>query len=356
MTSARAATAPYGIGVTAAIWYRHDASFAHDVPGHPERPARLRALEAEMERHGWFGCAVAEAPAARRDALLACHTAAHVDGLERLCGRGGGFIDADTAAVAATWEAALRAAGGAVALVDALLGGQARTGVSALRPPGHHAEPARAMGFCFLNSIAVAARHATAAHGLERVLILDWDVHHGNGTNAIFRAAADVLFVSVHESPLYPGTGPASDVGSGAGEGRTVNLPVPPGSGDAAWRSLVEHVGAALVRAWEPQLVLISAGFDAHCDDPLATCTVTEAGFAGMAASLRRAADAVGAPLGLVLEGGYDLGALTRSMAAVLPVLAAEETPDAAAVEPHPLAERALARLAPWWPGLAAAA
>ncbi len=313
--------------MTAAAWYRHDASFAHDVPGHPERPERLRALEAEMARRDWFGCAVRDAPAVTREQLLAVHTAAHVDAIEALCARGGGYIDGDTAAVAGTWEAACRAAGGAVALVDALLGGEARTGVSALRPPGHHAEPDRAMGFCFFDSIAVAARHATAAHGLERVLILDWDVHHGNGTNAAFHAAADVLFVSIHESPLYPGTGPASDAGSGAGEGFTVNLPVPGGSGDAVWRSLVEHVGAALVREWEPQLVLVSAGFDAHRDDPLATCTVSEAGFAGMAASLRRAADAVGAPLGVVLEGGYDLGALTRSMAAVMPVLVADETP-----------------------------
>jgi acetoin utilization deacetylase AcuC-like enzyme len=212
------------------------------------------------------------------------------------------------------------------------------------------------MGFCFFDSIAVAARHAATAHGLERVLILDWDVHHGNGTNAAFHAAADVLFVSIHESPLYPGTGPASDTGSGAGEGFTVNLPVPGGSGDAVWCSLVEHVGAALVREWEPQLVLVSAGFDAHRDDPLATCTVTEAGFAGMAASLRRAADAVGAPLGVVLEGGYDLGALTRSMVAVMPVLVADETPAPEHIDVHPLAERALARLAPSWPGLAPAA
>jgi acetoin utilization deacetylase AcuC-like enzyme len=340
--------------VTAA-WYRHDASLAHDVPGHPERPERLRALEAEMGRREWFGCAVRDAPAASREQLQAVHTAGHVDAIEALCARGGGFVDADTAAVPGTWEAAVRAAGGAVALVDALLGAGVRTGVSALRPPGHHAEPDQAMGFCFFDSVAVAARHATAAHGLQRVLVLDWDVHHGNGTNAIFHGAADVLFVSVHQSPLYPGTGPAADVGSGAGEGFTVNLPVPGGSGDATWVSLVEHVGAALVRAWEPQLVLVSAGFDAHRDDPLATCAVSEAGFAAMGASLRRAADAVGAPLGVVLEGGYDLGALTRSMAALMPVLVAAETPAAAPVAVHPLAERALARLAPWWPALAAA-
>jgi acetoin utilization deacetylase AcuC-like enzyme len=183
-------------------------------------------------------------------------------------------------------------------------------------------------------------------------MIVDWDVHHGNGTNDIFHAASDVLFVSIHEWPLYPGTGPASDVGSGAGEGFTVNLPVPGGSGDLAWGSLAEHVAGTLIAAWEPQLLLISAGFDAHRDDPLATCRVTEAGFAGMAASLRRACDAVGAPLGIVLEGGYDLGAISRSMAAVMPVLVGESTPAAATVETHPLASAARERLRAYWPGL----
>jgi acetoin utilization deacetylase AcuC-like enzyme len=334
-----------------AVWLRHDAVLAHDIPGHPERPARIRALEAEMSAHDWFGCVRVLAPEVSRDDLLLVHPESHIAGIEALCAAGGGAIDADTFAVPATWEAALRAAGGAVALVDALLGGEAACGVSALRPPGHHAEPERAMGFCFFGNIAVAARHALALHGLSRVMIVDWDVHHGNGTNAIFHADAGVLFVSIHESPLYPGTGPASDVGVGAGEGFTVNLPVPGGSGDPVWRSLVEHVAGGLIALWEPQLVLVSAGFDAHRDDPLASCQVTEAGFAGMAASLRRAADAVGAPLGLVLEGGYDLGALSGSMAALMPVLVADSTPaaDAVAVEVHPLAAAARARLAPYW-------
>jgi acetoin utilization deacetylase AcuC-like enzyme len=337
------------------IWLRHDAVLAHDIPGHPERPARIRALEAEMSAADWFGCTRVEAPAASREALLGVHPESHVASIEELCARGGGAIDADTFAVPATWEAALRAAGGAVALVDALLGGEADFGVSALRPPGHHAEADRAMGFCFFNNVAVAARHALAAHGLERVLIVDWDVHHGNGTNDIFRADPGVLFMSIHEWPLYPGTGPASDVGSGQGEGYTVNVPVPGGTGDLAYTSLVEHVAGGLAAAWEPQLVLISAGFDAHRDDPLASCRVSEAGFATMAASLRRAADRLGAPLGLVLEGGYDLGALARSMAALMPVMVDVRTaPAAAAIEVHPLAARALERLEPYWPGLGA--
>jgi acetoin utilization deacetylase AcuC-like enzyme len=180
-------------------------------------------------------------------------------------------------------------------------------------------------------------------------MIVDWDVHHGNGTNDIFHAAADVLFLSIHEYPLYPGTGPESDAGSGPGEGYTVNLPVPSGSGDAVYRSLIEHVACGLIREWSPELVLISAGFDAHRDDPLATCRVTEAGYVAMTASLRRAADAVGAPVGLVLEGGYDLGALSRSMAALMPVLVGGSTPAEQVVEVHPLARRAVDRLAPWW-------
>jgi acetoin utilization deacetylase AcuC-like enzyme len=208
------------------------------------------------------------------------------------------------------------------------------------------------MGFCFFGNVAVAAERARSAHGVERVLILDWDVHHGNGTEAIFASDPGVLFVSIHEWPLYPGTGPASYVGEGAGEGFTVNLPVPSGSGDETYTSLAEHVGAALIRAWEPQLVLISAGFDAHRDDPLATCRVTEAGFATMMASLRRASDDVGAPLGLVLEGGYDLGALAGSMAALMPVLTADDPPAQPPIERHALADQAARRLDPWWPAL----
>jgi acetoin utilization deacetylase AcuC-like enzyme len=337
-----------------ALWVRDDDFLAHDVPGHPERPARIRALEAEMSANDWFGALREQAGEVSRELLHAVHPEEHVAFIEELCAAGGGAIDADTYAVSGSFRAALRAAGGAVRLVDALLGGEADVGVSALRPPGHHAERARAMGFCFFGNVAVAARRATAAHGLSRVMIVDWDVHHGNGTNDIFHGDADVLFLSVHEYPLYPGTGPASDVGSGAGEGFTVNLPVPGGTGDAAYRSLIEHVACGLIRSWEPELLLISAGFDAHRDDPLATCRVSEAGFAGMAASLRRAADDVGAPLGVVLEGGYDLGALSRSMAAVMPVLVEAASPRDVAVDVHPLARDAIARLARWWPGLTA--
>jgi acetoin utilization deacetylase AcuC-like enzyme len=306
-------------------------------------------LEAEMDRHSWFGWERVEAPRATREQLSRVHPPEHVDFIEELSARGGGAIDMDTTAVAGTYEAALRGAGGAVAMVDALLGGEP-CGVSALRPPGHHAETARAMGFCFFNNVAVAATHARADHGVERVLILDWDVHHGNGTNDIFHADPSVLFCSIHEWPLYPGTGPATDVGSGDGRGYTVNMPVPGGSGDGVHGSLVEHVVAPLIRGWEPQLVLVSAGFDAHRADPLATCMLTEAGFAGMTRSLRRACAYAGAPIGVVLEGGYSVEALAASMAALVPVLGAEEVPAAVDVALDPLSAETAGRLAQFWP------
>jgi acetoin utilization deacetylase AcuC-like enzyme len=332
------------------IWLRHDASLAHDIPGHPERPARIVGLEKAAAQAGWFGWDVVEAPAATRAQLELVHPGSHVDSIQQLCAAGGGFIDHDTACVAATWEAALHAAGGAVALVDALMTGAAPSGFAALRPPGHHAEAAQAMGFCFFANVAIAAAHARSAHGAERVLVFDWDVHHGNGTNEIFRFSRDVLFVSAHQWPLYPGTGPASDVGSGDGEGFTVNLPVPPGAGDEAYLSLCAHVVAPLARAFAPDLVLVSAGFDAHELDPLASCRVTEAGFAGMTGELRRVCAELGVPLGLVLEGGYSVEALAASVCALAPVLGATDPPPAAEVARHPLADAAWERLRRYWP------
>ncbi len=348
----------YGTGVPIdrsrpPVWVRDDGYGDHAIPGHPESPRRIEALESELERHGWFGWAREQAPEATRAQLEAVHPARHVDFIESLCAAGGGAIDADTTAVPGSFAAASRAAGGAVRVVDALFEG-APAGFSGLRPPGHHAEAGTAMGFCFFNSVAVAARHAMAAHGVERVLIFDWDVHHGNGTNDIFHADPDVLFVSVHESPLYPGTGPATDVGSGAGRGATVNVPVPAGTGDDAYASLVEHLVVPLAREHAPQLVLVSAGFDAHVADPLARCRVTESGYAAMTASVRRACAELGAPLGMVLEGGYAVGALAASVAALLPVLGGPVPEAADPVPLHPLAARAAARIEPWWPGVAA--
>jgi acetoin utilization deacetylase AcuC-like enzyme len=340
----------------APVFLEHPSSLHHLTGSHPERPARLVAIEDELAQRGWLGYERVRSPAAARAALAAVHSERHVERIERLAAGGGGQLDPDTVISSGSFEAALHAAGGAVALVDLLVDGDAPTGFSAHRPPGHHAERERAMGFCLFNNVAVGARHALDARGLERVMIVDWDVHHGNGTSDIFYASDRVLLVSIHQSPLYPGTGAASEVGTGAGAGYTVNLPVPPGSGDQLYRSLVDHVVTPLALAFEPQLMLISAGYDAHAEDPLANCAVSEQGFAAITRSIRRVCAELEAPLGAVLEGGYALHALARSVAATLEELgmqppAPRDSADQVAVAP--LARRALGRLAAWWPGLA---
>jgi acetoin utilization deacetylase AcuC-like enzyme len=328
-----------------ALYLSHPSSLAHETGPHPERAARIAAIERELGRRDWLGFERRESPEVDRELVEQVHSPALVAAIERLAGAGGGSLDLDTVVSPGSWEAALHAGGGAVALVDALLDGTARTGVSVHRPPGHHATHRRAMGFCLFNNVALAAAHAVGRRGLERVLILDWDVHHGNGTNDLFHETDAVLYASIHESPLYPGTGPASDRGRGPGAGYTVNLPVGAGSGDAVFGSLVEHVVVPLAERYAPQLVLISAGYDAHADDPLAGCRVTDQGYAAMTAAMRRAAEGLGAPLGVVLEGGYALEALARSVASTMEVLATREAPAGGALEPHPVAVAARERL-----------
>jgi acetoin utilization deacetylase AcuC-like enzyme len=339
------------------VFLAHPSSLDHDTGSHPEEPSRIIAIERELARRGWIGFERVRSPAVDRSVLTAVHPEAYVRSIEAASAAGGAQLDADTVLSAGSFEAALHAAGGAVRLVDLLLDGSAPSGFSAHRPPGHHAEPARGMGFCLFNSIAIAARYALDTHGLQRVMILDWDVHHGNGTNDIFHASDRVLFVSIHQSPLYPGTGPAADVGSGGGQGFTVNLPVPSGAGDDVYRSLVDHVAVPLARAFSPQLVLISAGYDAHRDDPLGSCRVSEGGFGAMARSMRRLGDELQAPVGAVLEGGYALEALSRSVAATLEALGASGAMGGSAavdggVPVTPSAQEAIGRLTPWWPHL----
>jgi acetoin utilization deacetylase AcuC-like enzyme len=345
--------------MAAPVLFRHPSSLEHDTGAHPENARRIVAIERALSERDWLGWDVRLSPAATREQIGRVHPAEHIDRIERLCRRGGGMIDLDTLVSPGSFDAALHAAGGAVAAVDALLGppegAAVRCAASLHRPPGHHAEPGQAMGFCLFGNVAIGAAHAIEAHGARRVMIFDWDVHHGNGTNAIFHERDDVLFCSIHQSPLYPGTGPASDIGRGAGEGYTVNLPVPGGSGDAVFVSLLEHVVRPLARAYEPDLVLISAGYDAHADDPLASCVVSDNGYALMTASVRAMAHEVGAPLGFVLEGGYDLGALTRGVAITLAVAGAQPAPQLGDVPLHELARRAHERLAgsDRWHGLA---
>ena len=322
------------------VLFHHRSSLQHDTGPHPEQPARIVAIERALEARGGLGFERRESPAVTREQLEAVHPPRLIDGIQALCASGGGMIDADTVVSEGSWEAALHSAGGAVALVDALLGGEARFGASIHRPPGHHAEIRRAMGFCLFNNVAVAARHARDAYGIGRVLILDWDVHHGNGTQDVFYDTDEVLFASIHEWPLYPGTGAASETGSGAGAGFTLDMPVPAGSGDEVFCSLVEHVVAPAAREYGPGVILVSAGFDAHADDPLAGCRVSDAGYWTMATSVRALADELGVPVGVVLEGGYDLGALARGMTATLEALTAAGPVAAPELPVHALAEQ----------------
>jgi acetoin utilization deacetylase AcuC-like enzyme len=343
---------------SAPVWLEHPSSLRHDTGAHPESAARVATINRELSALGWLGFERVSSPAIDRGLLTTVHPEAYVASIERVCANGGGFLDLDTVVSGDSFEAALHAAGGAVQMVDLLLDDAAPYAFSAHRPPGHHAARALAMGFCLFNNVALAARHALDARGLERVMILDWDVHHGNGTNDIFHDSDRVLFVSIHQSPLYPGTGPASDVGSGPGRGFTVNLPVRPGSDDRVFCALVDRVAIPLAQAFAPQLVLISAGYDAHRDDPLGQCEVTEQGFSAMTRSMHWIARTLEAPIGCVLEGGYALDALASSVAATLAALQ-EPVPaqapggsagaDGAAA---PLVEQARERLAEWWPAL----
>jgi acetoin utilization deacetylase AcuC-like enzyme len=301
-----------------------------------------------MSERDWLGMELVEAPAATREQLERVHSGAHVDSIEAIADRGGGMIDLDTVASAGSWTAALHAAGGALHATERLVaeGGWAFCG---LRPPGHHAEWDRAMGFCLFNNVAVAAAHAVAELGIERVLVLDWDVHHGNGTESIFYASDQVLYASIHQSPLYPGTGAATDFGAGEGEGYTVNLPVPPGSGSDEFLSLVQAVVVPIARQWKPQLLCISAGYDAHRDDPLANCTLDDAAYGDMAATMRDLAAELGVPVLTCLEGGYSLGALARAVVATLDAFSGEAE---ARTAPPDTAAGYRERLARFWPTL----
>jgi acetoin utilization deacetylase AcuC-like enzyme len=348
VSSARRPPCVYRTGIAAPLYFRHESSLEHETGAHPEGPGRIPAIERELTARDWLGYDRRDAPEVALKVLRGVHPASYVDEVRFMSERGGGAFDPDTVASEGTYDAALHAAGGAVALVEALVRGEASVGFSGLRPPGHHAEPRVAMGFCFFNNVAVAARYALDALGLDRVFVLDWDVHHGNGTNDIFHSSREVLFASIHQYPWYPGTGPLDDVGSGDGEGFSINLPVPSGAGEDVWLSLVEHVVVPAARAFEPQLMLISAGFDAHRDDPLGTCTLEASSFASMALWMRTLADSLDVPVGGVLEGGYDLTALASSCAATLEALRDGGEPRPA--PPHPLAVQAARVVGRRWP------
>jgi len=293
----------------------------HDLPGrseHAEHAGRLAAVQAALERAGML----AELhPVAAREATRAelgrVHSEAHIERVAAICRAGGGYLDPDTYTVPRSWDAATRAVGGLIDLTLAVCAGDLQGGFACLRPPGHHAEADRAMGFCLFANVALAAAAARDAAALQRIAVVDFDVHHGNGTEAIFRDDPDLLYISTHQYPYYPGTGALEDIGSGAGVGATLNIPLPLGAGDATFAAAYDTVILPALRRFDPELLLVSAGYDAHWADPLAGLAVSVAGFARQSRALiDLAAELCAGRIVFALEGGYDLEALAAGVSA----------------------------------------
>lgn len=297
------------------LLYSHPAFLDHDTgPHHPESPDRLRAILAALDEPPFDGIERREPPRATTEQLVRVHAGGYVERLlENIPESGSAALDADTVVSPGSGEAALRAAGALCAAVDAALAADDLRAFCAVRPPGHHAEPARAMGFCLFNNIAVGAAHARAAHGLDRVAIVDFDVHHGNGSQTMFAADPTVMVAGSHQMPLYPGSGAAAETGVG----NIVNLPLPPNADGAAFRAAWTDRGLPALRAFDPQLIMISAGFDGHAEDPLAQLQLREDDYAWLTGELvALAGDCCRGRVISTLEGGYNLDALARSVQA----------------------------------------
>ena len=303
---------------------RNDDQDQHASAGHPERPDRVRAIldeiaaDAALAALPWL-----EAPEATRDLPLLVHSEDEVRRVASLAAQGGGWFDPDTYCSAESYVVALHAASCAARAADAVMQGETRSSFAVIRPPGHHATPNLPMGFCLFNNAAIAVRIAQQA-GAARVAIVDIDVHHGNGSQDIFYADPSVLYTSLHQYPWYPGTGHASDRGDPGASGTTVNVPVPPGTDGTRWLELFDEIVIPEVTAFGPDLIIVSAGFDAHRDDPLAELRLEDETYAAIADRVRTLAEAQceGRSLWL-LEGGYDLRAIAASVAGCLHVLAA---------------------------------
>lgn len=302
----------------------HPAFLGHDAgPGHPERPERLAVILKHLQATDlWKDLRLIEPQPAERAILELVHPQAYIDRINQACRNGPTALDPDTVVSSGSWDAALRAVGAVTQAIDGVVSGRLQSAFCAVRPPGHHALAERAMGFCLFNNVAVGARYAQARHQLERVLIVDWDVHHGNGTQAIFYEDPTVYYFSTHQFPFYPGTGARHEQGTGVGRLSTLNVPLPAGSGDRELLAAFREALHPKALAFRPDLILISAGFDAHRDDPLAGLTVTERGYGELTRLVRAIADTCcGGRLVSVLEGGYNLRALGVSVEAHLRAL-----------------------------------
>jgi acetoin utilization deacetylase AcuC-like enzyme len=333
------------------------AMLEHDAgPGHPERPARLETILQTLAADPIAHTRWAAPRPAEQEQIQRIHDRGYAQSILALRGRAA-QLDADTATSPGSVDAALLAAGAAVDLVEALVSGKVQRGFALVRPPGHHAERDQAMGFCLFNNIAIAAAHAIAQHRLQRVLIVDWDVHHGNGTQHAFYERDDVLVFNSHQDRLFPDTGAMIEIGRAKGEGFTVNAPLPPGMDDAAYVELYRCLLVPIADAFKPELVLVSAGFDAHRDDPLGGMKLTDDGFAGLCGLVREIADRHSqGRLGLVLEGGYDLRALAQTVRRCIEILCGTITPKCAPadVKSRRIIERLCEFHAQRWPQVGA--
>ena len=299
----------------ATLLFTHPACLQHDPsPGHPESPERLAAILAALDTPEFATLIRREAPRADPAAIARVHPAGFVErSLAAVPKSGYAAIDGDTILSPGSGEAALRAAGALCAAVDAVMAGEGMNAFCAVRPPGHHAEPDRAMGFCLFNNVAIGALHARVAHGCERVAVVDFDVHHGNGTQAAFERDANLFFASTHQSPLYPGTGMANE----RGVGNIINVPLRPGSGSTEFRAAMSDIILPALATFRPDFILISAGFDAHHEDPLANLDFTDEDFAWVTREiLGVAGSSCAGRVVSTLEGGYDLEALASSASA----------------------------------------
>ena len=298
----------------------------HDTGQHVENAQRLEAIISRLEQTGLKQRLITIAPRpATSEELSMVHDEQHIWYIQEAARRGGGWLDPDTVMSADSYDAALYAAGGAIKATGAVMMGEVNSAFALVRPPGHHATPQRAMGFCLFNNIAIAARYALAEFGLERILIIDFDVHHGNGTQEAFYDDPRVLYISTHLYPFYPGSGNAGETGTGEARGTTVNVPLPAGCGNAEYEQVFSRIVVPAAERFKPQLILVSAGYDPHWADGLALMQVSVTGFAAMVKSIREmAGELCDGRLSFVLEGGYNLDALAASVQATFNVLLGE--------------------------------